>query len=54
MHAFEYAPRLTPPDYYAPDFGPEELESIAEITRATLERLGSATWSRPCTTPDHR
>ena len=52
--AAKYAPRLTPPDYYAPDFGPEELESIAEITRATLERLGSATWSRPCTTPDHR
>jgi len=44
----EYAPRLTPPDYYAPDFGPEELESIAKITQPTLERLRSAVKLAPC------
>ncbi|MEX0915075.1 MAG: sulfotransferase [Wenzhouxiangellaceae bacterium] len=41
--AAEYAPRLSPPDYYAPEFGPEELASIAEITEATLGRLRSVT-----------
>lgn len=41
--AAEYAPRLSLPDYYAIDFRKEELDSIAEITAPTLERLRSAT-----------
>jgi len=45
--AADYEPRLTLPDYYAPDFGPGELESIAALTQVTLERLRSATETRP-------
>lgn len=49
----EYASRLTPPDYYAPEFGPEELESIAEITEATHGRLRAQTARRACEAPAH-
>ena len=52
--AAAYAPRLSLPDYYAPEFGSEDLESIAEITDATRQRLRSATAFRPGTAPNHR
>ena len=51
--AAEYAPRLSPPDYYAHEFTPKDLESIAEITASTLARLRLATESRPGTAPNH-
>jgi len=41
--AAEYIPRLTLPDYYAPDFGPDQLASIEEVTDETFGRLRSAT-----------
>ena len=44
--AAEYAPRLALPEYYAPEFGNDELASIHEITAPVLERLGSATVDR--------
>ncbi len=43
----EYAPRLSLPDYYVPEFGSKGMEAIAEITASTLARLRLAAETRP-------
>lgn len=37
----EFEGRLSPPDYYEPDFSNDELQAIRDITGPTLERLQS-------------